>query len=198
MKLVFDVESIGLHGEGFAVGWVVVTDAGREVASGFLGCNPDNAKGDDDDRAWITENVLPHLPELSYDTPVAIRLGFWYMMKSWKVEYPDLQIYADCAWPVEARFLIDCVNDNKQERKWEGPYPLHDIASVFLAKGIDPLGTFPRLASELPAHNPLNDARQSARILTHALRTVGNVANNPDDCFLDLDIERRVAHAISP
>lgn len=72
---------------------------------------------------------------------------------------------AECAWPVEAKFLMDCVRDDFHLREWEGPYPLIDISSVLLARGIDPLGKQPRLESEEPAHNALNDARQSARLL---------------------------------
>jgi hypothetical protein len=77
---------------------------------------------------------------------------------------------ADCAWPVEARFLAACVDDQPEQRAWEGPYPLIDIASVRLAAGLDPLATVERLPSEMPAHDPLADARQSARLLIEALK----------------------------
>lgn len=43
--MVFDVESIGLHGEGFAVGYVVLQDC-REVECGMFACDPSKAAGD--------------------------------------------------------------------------------------------------------------------------------------------------------
>jgi hypothetical protein len=75
-------------------------------------------------------------------------------------------------WPVEAHFLSECVADRPQEREWQGPYPLLDVASVRLAAGLDPLATVDRLPSELPAHDPLADSRQSARLLVEALTLV--------------------------
>jgi hypothetical protein len=50
-----------------------------------------------------------------------------------------------------------------------GPYPLHDLASILLAHGRDPLAKNERLPEELPEHDPLNDARQSARLLHEVL-----------------------------
>jgi len=47
--LSFDVESVGLHGQGFAVGWVVLQD-GQEVSSGYAACPIDAAKGARSDR----------------------------------------------------------------------------------------------------------------------------------------------------
>jgi hypothetical protein len=58
----------------------------------------------------------------------------------------------------------------------DGPYPLVDVASVRLAAGLDPLGAYDRTAGELPVHNPLADARQSARLLLEALKSCRQVA----------------------
>lgn len=48
-------------------------------------------------------------------------------------------------------------------------FMVFDVASVRLAAGLDPLASAPRLDGELPAHDPLRDARQSARLLIEAL-----------------------------
>lgn len=169
--MVFDVESIGLHGEGFAVGWVVVDAMGTEHASGLAACHPASANGTPGNREWVRKNI-PVLPETNR-TPYGVRLAFWNQWEAWKAK--GAVLVADCAWPVEARFLAACVDDAEQEglplRDWDGPYPLHDLASVLLAVGKDPLATYERLPSEMPAHHPLNDARQSARLLVEALRT---------------------------
>jgi hypothetical protein len=166
--MVFDVESIGLHGEGFAVGWVVVDHAGAEHAHGLLCCDPLYAEGHRNNLAWVQENVPSMEPTAI--SPYGVREDFWAQWLAWKAK--GAVLVADCAWPVEARFLAECVDAARITREWEGPYPLHDLASVLLALGRDPLATNERLPDELPAHHPLNDARQSARLLIDALRAV--------------------------
>jgi hypothetical protein len=165
--MVFDVESIGLHGEGFAVGWVVVRDDGVLVADGCLACPTSTAHGDDEGRQWVSENC-PILPT-NCPNPQEVRRLFWNYWSEWKAQ--GAVMVADCAWPVEARFLIACVNDDAS-RTWGGPYPLHELASFMVAAGMDPHATYYRLPDE-PQHDPLGDARQSARLLVTALSKVG-------------------------
>jgi hypothetical protein len=167
--MVFDVESIGLHGEGFAVGFVVVDGAGKELAHGRYACPIQDAAGDLAGRRWVSENV-PAMPA-THDRPEAVREAFWADWLAWKAKGATLA--ADCAWPVEARFLIHCEQQGEDDRTWQGPYPLVDVASVRLAVGLDPLATVERLPSELPTHDPLADARQSARLLLEAIRKGG-------------------------
>lgn len=176
LYLVFDVESIGLHGEGFAVGWVVVSENGATYEESFLSCPRSQASGSVAAREWCATNI----PEIrvTHDTPFAVRDAFWAIWKMWKKNGAIL--VADCCWPVEARFLAQCVDDNPEAREWEGPYPLHDVASVLLALGEDPLAKRERLHTELPEHNPLADAKQSARILIAALKhSVVSWSSNP-------------------
>jgi hypothetical protein len=164
---VFDVESVGLHGEGFAVGYVVYdADRNEEAESGSCYCDPIKAHGSDEGRAWIKENVRIDLSSTFKSTPYEVRQWFWDQWKRWKTWGAIMA--ADVAWPVEARFLSACIDD-VNGRDWEGPYPLIDIASIRLAAGLDPLETCPRLDEELPAHNARSDARQSARLLMEAL-----------------------------
>lgn len=168
--MVFDVESVGLHGEGFAVGWVVVDGDGREMESCRVACLPDAAAGMPGanvsaSRRWLAENV-PDMP-ITFETPAAVRRSFWAAWMRWKSE--GAALFAECAWPVEARFLRDCIADDAPNREWQGPYPLHDVASIRFAARLDPLGTEPRQENEMPAHDPLADARQSARLLIEAL-----------------------------
>jgi hypothetical protein len=164
--MVFDVESIGLHGEGFAVAWVVIHGDGRTITEACYSCDPGLARGDDEGRSWVAANVtLPPLGRLR--SPREIRDEFW---RSWLYAREIKEVLvADCAWPVEARFLAACVDDDPEVRRWQGPYPLHDLVSIRLAAGLDPLTTAGRLPEELPEHNPLCDARQSARLLVEAL-----------------------------
>ena len=157
----FDVESVGLHGEGYAVGWVVFRD-GKEVDAGYAGCDSEMAGGTPADRDWINKHVDPHLPKHTCSKPVVVREIFWREWMRWKEE--GAYLVADCCWPVEARFLVACIEDGNGDRNWDGPYPLHDVASARLVAGLDPLATVDRLPNEMPKHHPTADARQSGRL----------------------------------
>jgi hypothetical protein len=163
---VFDVESIGLHGEGFAVAFVVVTPDGDEVARETLACAPSRAEGSSPDRDWVAANVPAIEPTQA--SPFWLRDNFWQHWLKWSKL--GAVMAADVAWPVEAHFLNACVNHDRKMFARKGPYPLIDIASVRLGAGLDPLATEARLPSEESAHHPLGDARQSARLLIEALR----------------------------
>ena len=165
--LVFDVESVGLHGQGFAVGGVVIDRTGKERLSFEFHCDPSLARGAPDDLRWVAENVVTGGVE--HPSPERVRQAFWEVWRNAQQHFPGITMVAECAWPVEARFLIDCIADDPITRNWKGPYPLHDVASVMLAKGMDPMATYERQPIELPAHNALADARQSARLLIQAL-----------------------------
>lgn len=173
--LVFDVESVGLHGEAFAVGYVVVDENGKRFEEDLLACDPQHCKGTQQAHAWVQEHV-PTLRENCTES-IEVRSAFWRALQKFRHTYmPPIYdestplVWADCGWPVEARFLAACVDDVSHDREWDGPYPLHDIATVALAKGFDPLKIHDRLPDELPAHNPLCDARQSARLLVALLK----------------------------
>jgi hypothetical protein len=162
MKMIFDVESNGLHGEGFAVGWVVVNEEGEVISQGYESCevtNPD---------PWVAENVLPKLPSVTTKADnVSVRSAFWTAWLDAKSKGATL--WADCAFPVETNFLSKCVADNPQERQWQAPYPLHEIATVFESVGWDSTAKFDRLEDE-HEHHPTGDAKQSARLLMKALQ----------------------------
>jgi hypothetical protein len=168
--MVFDVESVGLHGEGFAVAYVVIDHAGEPIVTGAYHCDPRCAAGSAADREWVAANVtVSPFGKMGY--PVDVRDEFW---RAWVfARERGATLWADCCWPVEARFLAACVDDKPKSRRWDGPYPLHDVATLRFAAGLDPLDYSERLPEELPAHNPLADARQSARLLVEALDRIG-------------------------
>ena len=169
--IVFDVESIGLHGEAFAFGAVVMDANGKIVDCREVACVRGRAKGDTTDRAWC-DNHIPAMVA-AVNNPVDLRYFFWQFWMEWKERGAALA--ADCAWPVEARFLNKCVEDDPA-RNWQGPYPLVDIGSVMIGVGMDPLAKYPRLPNELPEHSPLADARQSARLLMECLAEADRLA----------------------
>ena len=171
--MVFDVESLGLHGPAFAVGYVVIHTADWTIHdTGKWRCNPDTLPATVEARKWVDANCA-HLKDLGYcESPKKMREGFWDCWSYWKAQ--GAWLAADCPWPVEANFLRDCIHDDPIKREWQGPYPLIDVGSVRLAVGLDPLATEERITvDELPVHNPLADSFQSARLLLEVLRGVG-------------------------
>lgn len=165
LMMVLDVESIGLHGEGFAVGWVVIEPSGIERASRLIGCSPDEAHGDKVSRDWVAANCNIE-PDFRTLYTYQVRAKFWEDWIMWKNQGAEL--FAECLWPVEARFLNQCVEDDRSQT-WKGPYPFHEIASIMLAAGMNPMAQYMRQENEMPPHNPLADARQSARLLVEAI-----------------------------
>lgn len=166
---VFDVESIGLHGEAFAVAGGIYIDGSARSEFRFC-CPQEEASGDENDRAWIKANVP--VMEITHRSPTALREAFWQEWERAKRNYPGITMAGECIWPVEAGFVAACIRQEIADRKWSGPYPFHEIASFMLAAGMDPMATYERGDSELPAHEPLADARQSARLLATALRRI--------------------------
>lgn len=163
IQFVFDVESNGLHGEAFAVAYVVYKD-GTLVAENSFSCPPSYAAGLRDDITWVSKNV-PELPQ-THTSVGGVLDAFWDAWIAWKDQ--GAQMFAECAWPVEARFLIECIKRQGAESNWNGPYPLHEIASFMAAAGMDPMASYPYEEGETK-HDPLSDARQSARLLRMAL-----------------------------
>ncbi len=165
MWMVIDVESVGLHGEGFAYAAVVIDGAGAVLREECVACPPEAAQGDDAARPWVASHVSTAGAD-AVATPREVRERFWASWRRWSAEGAALA--ADSLWPVEARFVAACVDDDPS-RCWDGPYPFHEIASLVAASGRP---ADQRRAGETPEHHPLADARQSARILSAAVAAV--------------------------
>ena len=168
---VFDVESIGLHGEGFAVAGGLYSSTGEAIREFAYHCSPSEADGLPDDREWVAKNVTLHSSSIEQANPFLVRERFWNDWVHAKTAF-KAAMFVECGWPVEAAFLEACIKDHPETRNWDGPYPMHEIASVLLAAGMDPMATYERQPSEMPAHEPLADARQSARLLATALQKI--------------------------
>lgn len=170
MRLIsFDAESNGLHGAAFAIGAVMIEG---DVVSEFFARCPIDGPVD----PWVAEHVLPALSDASvtHDTAREMRDAFWLWLASRKA---GAVIVCDCGWPVEAGLLSACVADDPA-RAFAGPYPLHEVATLLLAAGMDPLGNYAdkvlneaERAAHRP-HHPVDDARLSALCAVEALRVV--------------------------
>lgn len=164
---IFDVESVGLHGEAFVVAGGIYINAVAQSEFRFC-CPIDAVEGDSDDREWVRKNV-PNM-DTTHPYPEGVREAFWAEWEKAKKGYRGITMAGECIWPVEAGFVAACIRQEIADRKWSGPYPFHEIASIMLAAGMDPIATYEREESEKPVHDPLADARQSARLLATALR----------------------------
>lgn len=154
---VFDVESGGLFGDGFAFGYCVVTEEGKEIEAGWMGSTVSSlnsiVKSDQD---WLEKNlpneVLFSRRPLSMTRPQLLKM---LKMMMERAKQNGWLVVTDCGYPVETGMLREAEAE---------VYPLFDVSTALLMAGKDPIGTFERLPNELPKHHPLADARQSARI----------------------------------
>ncbi len=179
MYLTFDVETRGLYGDAFAFGYVVHNSNGELCGEGIHVCPIDGVSGDMEGTGiteetatplWVRENVLPHLPEPDCVNVYELRKRFGEVFYKYTRMAADkgepFYLVSDVAYPCETGFLRQCRSLNTDF----SVYPLLDVSSVLLATGHDPVGYFGRLPEEMPAHNPLADAKQSARILHSVLK----------------------------
>lgn len=170
--LSLDVESNGLHGEGFAIGAVLLRADGSEVSTFYARCPIAGAVD-----PWVRDNVLPALADapVTHDSARAMRDAWW----AWMTEHREgALIVGDCAWPVEAGMLSACVADDPS-RAFKGPYPLHEVATLLLAAKADPMASYaervlsPEALAAHRKHHPTDDARVSALCARLALTALG-------------------------
>jgi hypothetical protein len=129
--LSFDLETNGLHGEAFAVG-AVVMNADGEVIDEFTGRTKLIGKVDE----WVEKNVLPVITDIpeTHSSDKHLRDNFW----SWFVKAQENSDYVlvSNGYPVEYRFLIQCQEDDLEKRYWDHPFPILDLTSILVAKGV--------------------------------------------------------------
>jgi len=172
---IFDVESVGLYGEGFAVAGGIYRRDGSCIKEFAFHCFSGNASGGSfEDRQWINDNVTVHESSIEFNSPCRIQDVFWNEWIYANLIY-DAVVFVECGFPVETNFVRVCIdNEMISSRSQDSPYPMHEIATVMLCAGMDPMKTYDRLPNELPAHEPLADSRLSARLLFEALNKLEN------------------------
>jgi hypothetical protein len=161
--LCFDIESNGLHGDAFAVAGVLMNSK-REILSQFTSRCPIIGPVD----AWVSANVLGPMMNMP-DTAATARLmrdAFWDWYLQVKPQ-ADMIVAAN-PYPVEARFLIDCQNDDLPAREFDHPFPYYDLSSLLYSHGFKTptkRRDFVKKAvrgSSGESHNPLWDAQATA------------------------------------
>lgn len=167
--LSFDLETNNLHGKPFAIGAVVIDGHGT-VHDSFTARCPIQGEVD----PWVQANVIPVITDMaqSHGDYEAMREAFWRWYVS--AEQASDYVLVSNGYPVEYRFLIDCQEANLEERYWQHPFPILDLASILITVGQEPgayknqLRKKVRKAASFKQHHPFDDAKITALIAFEA------------------------------
>ena len=125
---------------------------------------------------WVKENVLPTLVDLpvtheTYAEMLSAFAAFYFQYRSQETEF-----IVHMGTPVESGLIRDMYTAGLIG-EWDGPYPLHDVASMLLAKGFNPTSV-DEYAKEKAltiephgsTHNPLYDCEVAARVFIDLMK----------------------------
>ncbi len=168
--LCFDVESNGLHGDAFSVAGVLI-DSDHQILSQFVSRCPIIGPVD----TWVSENVLGPMKDIAISAPDALtmRNQFWLWYLAAKAQAQI--IVAANPYPVEARFLIDCQNDDMPGRGFDHPFPFYDLSSMLYTMGYTTPSKRRAYVEKAvrglsgDPHNPLWDAKATAMAAMQAI-----------------------------
>jgi hypothetical protein len=160
----FDAETDGLYGPVWAIGAVVSEEPNAEgtVFAGRI--EPTDEVVTD---SWVRDNIVPyglesHWSFREFSSREDLLNAFWDF---WIEHCNDALVLADCGTPVEAGLFRACVELDLENRKWQRPKPLHELATALLLAGHDPWETDRRELSgktKLVQHDPVDDALAAA------------------------------------
>jgi hypothetical protein len=152
----FDAETDGLYGEVWAIGAVVLDDNNNEVAR-FEGMIDSICVKDQ----WVIDNIVPLVQLRMFGARHEMLEGFWSF---WMRHKANALCIADYGAPVEAGLMRACVEQDREKRNWDGPYPMHELGTALLLAGLDP-DLDRRLfvgRPDLVKHHPVHDAIAAA------------------------------------
>lgn len=161
-RFILDAETDGLYGNILTVA-VAVTDYNGGVIELFYGGVQSAIESVRD--PWVLENVVPRIRDYTpFDSEYDLLEAVWSL---WEKYRDSATCYVDVPFPVESGLLTKVVSHDLDNRKFSAPFPLIDLASMLLAKGIDPDTSRSELAdSNLEQHNALDDVLMTNSILT--------------------------------
>ncbi|OUP50171.1 hypothetical protein [Lachnoclostridium sp. An181] len=150
-----DAETDGLYGRFLTVAMLILNREMKEIERRYLGVKKENLIVTD---KWTKAHVLPVIG--GYEE---VEDEKQLLEKTWNIwmKYAEhAYAVADVCYPVECRLFQKCVELNRVERMFHAPYPLVDLSSLLLAKGIDPLKNRKELVhniGEEQTHNAMYD-----------------------------------------
>ena len=156
-----DAECDGLYGAFLSVAAMVTDENGRELDRFYVSVR---ANESDIQTDWVREHVLPYLANADeiVNTEDELLDSFW---EFWMKHREDAVCIAYVQYPVEARLFSQCVMKAPEERTFLGPYPLYDLSTLLVARGLDPDQNMAELSGmELTEHDAMNDVRMTAKV----------------------------------
>lgn len=156
-----DAETDGLYGPFISIAVIVVNSQYQELERHYWGICREQLKVE---TQWVKDNVLPVMGQYEpCQNEEELLSKFWSV---WERNSENTYGIADVCFPVEARLFEKCIRSDINDRMQKGPYPLIDLSSVLLAKGIDPLVDRKSLQKGKGAkqHNALNDVEMTIEI----------------------------------
>ncbi len=157
-----DAETDGLYGPLISVGVVVTDHLCREIERAYYGIDKEKLEVHD---PWVKENVLPILGDyVNVSDEKELLAKVWEL---WDKYRENAYAVADVGYPVEMGLFSKAVKADPDDRKFKGPFPLLDISSILLTKGIDPLTdrkSLIKITSEDKQHNALFDVEMSIEL----------------------------------
>lgn len=174
--LSFDLETNGLHGQAFAVGAVLMSADGTVHGEFSARCRL-TSKVDE----WVKDNVLPAIAdmEITHGTYTELREAFWqwYLQAEPEADY----VLVNNGYPVEYRFLLDCQDENIEERYWQHPFPILELNSILLMTDHDNAPSKRKLKDLLDRdhgrkmHHPVEDAKMAILLAFEAFKLSGKL-----------------------
>lgn len=133
--LFIDAEAYGLYGDFISVAMKLIdTSTGEELDKAYFGIAKEKLCIKEE---WVKDNVEKYLGDYSEQKSendlIESVWSFWDKYKS------TSYVITDVGFPVESRLFIKCVENDKNNRLFEAPFPLLDLSSMLLSIGIEPL-----------------------------------------------------------
>ena len=156
-----DAECDGLYGAFLSVAAMVTDENGKELDRFYVSVR---ANESDIQTDWVREHVLPYLANADeiVNTEDELLDSFW---EFWMKHRESAVCIAYVQYPVEARLFSQCVMKAAEERTFLGPYPLYDLSTLLVARGLDPDPDMAALSGmELTEHDAMNDVRMIAKV----------------------------------
>jgi len=160
LLFVFDVESDGLLGDAFAVGALVIDKGTKKIIDSYEGMVDIAITS-----TFVENQVMPNLSEIKkVENLKILDLEFYDFYQKY---FDKVDLVFDAGFPVETNFLKRVFSRIDEPLM---PYPIYDLMSILLAKGLDPnLDRIKYLNKKLRKHHPIDDAYSSAMVYLDVL-----------------------------
>lgn len=160
MKRFFvDAESDGLYGGFLSVAAMVTDEKGVELDRFYASVK---ISSEYIEAEWVKENVYPYLENADYhfDSESEMLEAFWAF---WIKHRTDSICISHVQHPVESRLFTYCVMKDVEERMFLGPFPLYDLSTLLIARGLSFNEDMQILSGmSLKEHDAMNDVKMMA------------------------------------